>query len=122
MKSNVIGWIFFVIIILVVVGILIKNWGWISSSFSSKKCKESDTPFECVKRQGGKKGIFIEANPGFSDMYDYPDSQSGSYRFYANGKVIILSSSPLISGQYNKERITWNDGNSELIADVFKNK
>ena len=119
MKKNIIGWIFFIIIILVVIGVVIKNWEWISKSFGGSKCKESDTPFECVRKKGGKTGEFIAANPGFPDMYDYPNSGKDSYRFYSDGKFIILFSSTQIKGTYNKEKVIFNDGTQKMIADIF---
>lgn len=122
MNQKVFNWIFFTIIILVVVGIVIKNWGLISGSFSSKKCKEDDTPFQCVKKKGGKQGTFTQANPGYPDMYDFPDSEKGSYRFYSDGKFVILYSSPQIKGTYNKEKIIFNDGTQKLISDIFTKK
>lgn len=122
MKKNIIGWIFFVIIILLVVGLVIKNWSWISKSFGGKKCKEDDTPFECIKKKGGKTGVFTQANPGYPDMFDYPNSDKGSYRFYADGKVIILYSSPQIKGTYNKEKVIWADGTQKSIEEIFSKK
>ena len=119
MNKNIIGWIFFIIIILVVIGVIIKNWSWISGVFGSSKCTESDTPFQCIRKKGGKTGVFTQANPGFPDMYDYPNSGKDSYRFYSDGKFIILYSSPQIKGTYNKEKIIFNDGTQKLIADIF---
>ena len=119
MNKKVIGWIFFVIIILVVTGLVIKNWSWIKDTFGGKKCKESDTPFECIMKKGGKKGTYTEANPGFPNMYDFPDSSAGSYRFYSDRKFIILYSTPQIKGTYDKEKIIFNDGTQETIESIF---
>lgn len=112
--------IIFVFFVIIVGLILLK-------AFSKKsKCEKSDTPFQCIKKLGdaNKKGIFIAANAGFPDMFDYPNSNAGSYRFYSANRadgasVLIKESNPIIKGNYDQENITWNNGTKVSIEEVF---
>lgn len=112
MNSKIFNWIFFIIIILVVVAILIKNWSWIKSVFSGSKntkCSDIDSPIECIKKMGA---VYFETP---QEGYAY-----GDYQFYSNGRVFQVSTKR--KGSFDKEKITW-DGNGETITikEIFKN-
>lgn len=123
MKGKALGIAIALIIIALIVLLAVKNWDWISGFFvnTDKKC-EKLTAFECVrlKAKKTKSAVFTEGNVGFADMLDYPDSEAGSYRFYSDGKVIVLFSSPQVKGTYNKTRIKWESGAEKPFTEIFK--
>lgn len=123
MKGKALGIAIALIIIALIVLLAVKNWDWINGFFVNveKKC-EKLTAFECIKLRAKKSNtaVFTEGNVGYADMLDYPDSEDGSYRFYSDGKVIILYSSPQVKGTYNKTRIKWESGAEKELTEVFK--
>lgn len=107
--NKIFNWLFFIVIILVLVAIVIKNWSWISGSFG-KKCKESDTPFECIK----KRGATLSKYPNAGERYDF-----GDYGFYSNNRA--ANTITKLKGSYDKEKITWDAGAGTItLNEVFK--
>ena len=114
MNKKVITWIFFAIIILVVVGIVIKNWDWIKGIFSggkNTKCSDADSPYECMKKMGA---VYFKTTTGEEGV------SFGDYQFYSNNRAFKVSTKA--KGSYNKDAITWDGRGTTTIKEVFKTK
>lgn len=109
--------IIFSFIVVVVILLVVKAFS------KTKGCQKGETPFQCVQRRakenGLGKGQFIKANPGFPDMFDYPYFNEGTYRFYSDGKVIVLSQPQFGKGIYDKESINWENGTTKTLDSIF---
>jgi len=118
MNKKIFNWIFFVIILLIVVAIVIKNWGLIKGLFGGgNKCTDADSNFECINKRGGVPSAT------FKGSLDYPNGEKGSFRFFTNNRVAEIGSSPELKGSYDKKEITWDDGRTTTLKEVFsKNK
>lgn len=116
--SKTVWIIIFVFIVIVIAMVLWK-------AFSKKSvCEDSDLPFQCIQKLAKGKGKFTAANAGYPDMFDYPNSGNGSYRFYSANRqdgasVFVLGSNPVVKGNFDKEYITWNNGTKIEIEKVF---
>ena len=113
MNKKIFNWIFFTIIILIVVAIIIRNLDWIKNIFGgkNKKCSESDTPLECIKKMGAVAFTTPTGQEGF--VY-------GDYQFYANGRS--FNNLTKLKGSYDKEKITWDNGDTTTLKEVFSKK
>lgn len=98
MRNN---WIWGVLIVLAIAGVIVFYLT------NEKKCKEADTPFECVKKR------FKDGSATSQNGWTYK-----GYTFYSNNRAFQRGTNPEKKGTYNKEAIMWDDGSSTFLSEI----
>lgn len=110
--GKIIPYLIIGVVLLIIIGLTIKNWDKIKGLFGKGGIKECDglAPFECIKKLGAEKTISATAG----DRYDYKN-----YGFYSNNRVGFIGSSPAKKGNYDTKQIIWDDGSKITLKQIF---
>lgn len=101
-----------ILLVLIILGIAVIIYGILNK----KTCQESDSNFECVKKMGATKSI----SPTAGDRYDFPQGANAEYGFYSNNRAARFSDKK--KGSYDKVKITFDDGSTITLQEIFKKK
>ena len=98
-------WTIIFVVIVIGVGILL----YVAYNKKNNKCSENDTPYQCVQKMGAVAFRSVSGQEG---------SAYGDYQFYSNNRVFKVSTKE--KGSYDKEIITWDNGQTEKLNKIFK--